>query len=158
MSAYSPPTYIFSMAESVSDIAAKNHVVLLNPSTSVKPILFGGFFASFTSVGVSTFMAPMRGYRCSDVSGGTLHDVAETCKFDTALPNPVARLYTANPSVTLGAALLNSPLGIDKRSSAVHQIESPVPFLVRPGEGIVLRQGAVGLDLYWNLSVLWREL
>lgn len=153
-------TYDYSLAQSIAAITAKNHVSLFNPVGSGKVLSAGGVFVSYTMLATGTLTAPMRGFRCSSASGGTLVDVADICKFNSAHPDPVGEIRIGNPTCTLGPAFFSSPPGVEKRAGVTHQVDVPPgagPFLIRPGEGIVLRQGISVLDLVWNLSIVWAE-
>lgn len=152
------PSYIFSVAESVGALTAKNHLVLHNPAGSGKKMFLSAYFGSHVTLAPLTLTAPLRAYRCSgSVTGGSLQLDSAVCKFIETQPDPAAEVYTANPTVTLGAAFLNSPANVDKRASAVHAVEAPLPFLLLPGNGVVFRQEAFSADIFWNISIIWRE-
>lgn len=158
MTVKSNPTYLFSLAESAGSVVAKNHLVIHNPTGSGKTLFLSALFVSHVALAASVLTAPLRGYRYSGTpAGGTLQAASAICKFIPAHPDATAQVYTANPVVTVGAAFLNSPAGVDKRASSVHAVESPLPFLLLPGNGVVFRQEAFSPDISWNLSVLWRE-
>lgn len=161
MSAKPVVSYDYSMAESVAAVTAKNHLSVFNPVGSGKLLIAGAIFVSFTMTAPGTATTPMRGFRTTAASGGTLVPDADVCKFTTAHPDPVAEIRINNPTCTLGPALFSSPPGVEKRSSVTHQVDVPPGagrFLLRPGEGIVLRQGVSTADLFWNLSVVWAEV
>lgn len=153
--------YDYSLAESPATTTAKNHVSLFNPVGSGKLVVVGGFFISFTMTEVATNTAPMRGFRTTAASGGTLVSASAVCKFSTLHADPVAEIRIDNPTVTLGSAIFSSPPGVDKRSSTAHQVDVPPGagrFILRPGEGVVLRQGVSVAGLFWNLSMVWAEI
>lgn len=154
--------HIFSLQRQDSLLAGKNFISLLNPAGSSKVLTLGGFFVSFFAT-VAGPAYPMRGYRTtSEPSGGTLHTAADVCKFDTGIPDSVAVIRSNNPSTTLGAPFFNSPAGTVKDTiGGVHQVDAPSgfnPFVLRPGEGVVLRQDVGAVGHLWNVSVLWREV
>lgn len=154
--------YIFSLQRQDSLVAGKNFLTLLNPAGSGKALTLGAAFASYMAT-VASPAYPLRGYRTTDTpSGGTLHSSSEICKLDTALPDSAAVVRSGNPSCTLGAAFFNSPVGTVKDTvSAVHDVDAPTgfnPFLLRPGEAIVLRQDVGAVGHLWNISLLWREV
>ena len=153
-------SYDYSLAESVSAVAAKNHISLFNPIGSGRVLAAGGVFVSFTMTAPGTITTPMRGFRTTAASGGTLVPDSDVCKFVTAHPDPVGVVRIDNPICTLGPAFFGSPPGVEKRSSTTHQVDIPGGagrFLIRPGEGIVLRQGPGDVALFWNLAIVWAE-
>lgn len=155
--------YLFSLQRQDSIVAGKNFLTLENPSGSGKLLALGGVFVSYMAT-VAAPAYPLRGYRtASSPTGGTLHDQAtEICKLDTALPDSIAVLRSGDPTTTLGPAFFNSPVGTVKDTvSAVHEIDAPAgfnPFLLRPGQAVVLRQDVGAVGHLWNISLLWREV
>ena len=156
----------FSLERQDSTVAAKNFLTLFNPVTSGKIMSLGGIFVSYMAGNPSPHY-PLRGYRISGTAptGGTLHDESEICRFDTQRFAPAMIIRSNNPTTgTLGAAFFNAAPGITNglaHSSDIQDVETPAgfnPFLLYPGEGIVLRQGAGAVGHLWNLSVVWREL
>lgn len=154
-------TYDYSLASSPATVTAKNHVALFNPAGSGKILSAGAVFLTNSLTSPSTAIEPMRGFRITSSTGGTLVAVADICKFNTTHPDPVGEVRINNPTCTLGPAFFNSPPSLNNRSSASHQVDIPPgggPFVLRPGEGIVLRQGVSVTDLTWNLSIVWAEI
>lgn len=155
--------YVFSLERQDSLVAGKNFLSLYNPAGSGKVMSVGGFFVSQVATVAGTTY-PMRGFRISaEPTGGTLHAESEVCRFDTQRFASAAVLRSNNPSVgTLGAALFNVPSNIIKDTiNLVEQVDAPAgfnPFLLYPGEGVVVRQGAGAVGVLWNLSIIWREL
>lgn len=154
--------YVYSADEINGVAAANNYLSLFNPVGSGKSLYIGGIFISCVTAGGSTVTAPMRGYRITTATGGTLQAVSTIAKFITATPDPIAEVRLGNPTVTLGAALFNSPppLSAGNGTTPVHQVPIPPnsgPFSLAPGEGIVLRQTTGDVDLRWNLSIAWAE-
>ena len=157
--------YVFSLERQDSTAAAKNFITMWNPVASNKVMALGSFFTSYMAT-VASPTYPMRGFRIYDQpTGGTLAATSEICAFDTKVFDPAAEIRYGNPTTgTLGAAIFNSPPGIQQgqnESSVIEQIDAPAPFnpfLVRPGEGVVMRQAQGAAGHYWNLSIVWREL
>lgn len=155
----------FSLQRSDATAAAKNHLTLFNPVGSGKLIAMGGFFISYMATNPSPAY-PMRGYRISaEPTGGTLHAESEICRFDTQRFAPAAVIRSNGVTTgTLGAAFFNAAPGItmgQQLSSDIQDVDAPVgfnPFLLYPGEGVVMRQDFGAAGHYWNLSVVWREL
>lgn len=154
----------FSLQRQDSTVAARNFVALFNPSSSGRIMSMGAIFVSYMATNPSPAF-PLRGYRISTApTGGTLHAESEICRFDTQRFAPAMVVWSANPAVgTLGAGFFNAAPGItmgQQFSSDIQQIDTPQsfnPFLLYPGEGIVLRQDTGAVGHYWNLSVVWRE-
>lgn len=154
--------YVFSLQRQDSLVAGKNFITILNPAGSGKILTLGGFFVSYMAT-VASPAYPMRGYRTTDQpSGGTLHVASEICKLDTQLPDSVAVIRSGNPSAALGPAFFNSPVGTVKDTvSGVHDVDAPTgfnPFVIRPGEAVVLREDVGAVGHLWNVSILWREV
>lgn len=154
--------YVYSADEIVGVAAANNYLSIFNPVGSGKLIYFGGAFISAVTAGGSNVTSPMRGFRITAASAGTLQAVSAIGKFITSNPDPIAEVRIGNPTVTLGAGLFNSPppLSAGSGSTPVHQVPVPPnsgPFVLAAGEGIVLRQAVGDNDLRWNLSVVWAE-
>lgn len=155
----------FSLQRQDSTVAAKNFLTLFNPVTSGKLMSLGGVFVSWMATNPSPAY-PLRGYRISAApTGGTLHAASEVCKFDTQRFDPVAELRSGGPATgALGAAFFSAAPGITmgtQTSSGIEQIDAPSgfnPFLLYPGEGVVIRQDLGNPGHYWNISAVWREL
>lgn len=154
--------YVFS-ADSITGVAAaNNYLSIFNPVGSGKTVIFAGAFISATTAGSTTTTSPMRGYRATLVSGGTLQADSMSAKFITSNPDPVAEIRVGNPAATLDGALFNSPppLSATQGGTAVHAVPVPGgtgPFILAEGEGIVMRQEIGDVDIRWNLSIVWAE-
>lgn len=157
--------YDFSLQRQDSTVAAKNFMSLFNPVGSGRVMSMGGLFVSYMATNPSPAY-PLRGYRINtQPTGGTLHPESDICRFDTQRFAPAAEIRSNNPNVgTLGAAFFNAAPGITlgtQHSSGIEQIDAPAgfnPFLLYPGEGIVVRQDVGNPGHYWNISVVWRAL
>lgn len=155
--------HIFSLQRQDSTVAAKNFVTLVNPAGSDKFLTLGGIFVSYFAT-VAAPAYPLRGYRCGAATGGTLaNNATEVCRFDTAIPTSVAEIRYGNPTASsIDGAFFNTPAGIMKDTvGTIEQIDAPSgfnPFMLRPGEGVVLRQDAGAVGHLWNISILWREI
>jgi hypothetical protein len=153
----------FSLANVAGVLAANNFLSLFNPVGSGKLVSFGSAFISSTAAGASAETEPMRGFRITTATGGTLQAASTIAKFITTDAAPVAEVRIGNPTVTLGAALFNSPPVISATvgSTNVHVIPVPgglAPFILAEGEGIVMRTNAGDVDQRWNLSIVWSEI
>jgi len=155
--------YVFSISNIPGVVAANNFISLFNPVGSGKTVSFGSAFISSTAAGSSSETEPLRGFRVTTATAGTLQATSATAKFITSDIDPIAEVRTGNPTVTLGAAVFNSPPVISATvgSTNVHVIPVPgglAPFTMAPGEGIVLRTSAGDVDQRWNLSIVWAEI
>lgn len=161
--AHATALFDFSLQRQDSTVAAKNFLTLFNPVGSGVIMSMGGVFISYMATNPSPAY-PLRGYRISaEPTGGTLHNQSEICRFDTQRFAPVAVIRSGNPTTgTLGAAFFNAAPGITlgtQHSSDIQQIDVPTgfnPFIVYPGEGIVIRQDVGNPGHYWNISIVWR--
>jgi hypothetical protein len=155
--------YIFSRQREDSTVAVKNFVSLWNPVDSGKIMSLGSFFVSFMAT-VAAPAYPMRGYRITvQPTGGTLAATSEICAFDTKVFSPAAEIRYNNPTISgIDGAIFNSPPGTVKDTiGEIQQIDAPPgfnPFLIRPGEGVVMRQDVGAVGHLWNISIVWREL
>lgn len=153
--------YIYSLAAIPGVVAANNYLSLFNPSGNTKRFIVAGLFLSNTQTNPSAVVTPMRGWRTSAASGGTLvTDLTTIAKVQTPDPTPTAEIRTGNPTVTLGAALFNSPPQLEARTSNVHDVDLPVgfkPFTLLPGEGIALRAETQTTSTFWNMTIVWAE-
>lgn len=161
MSTYTPPAYVFSM-DAVTNVAtAYNYLSLFNPVGSGKVIIISGIFLSSTLLTSSSITASLRGWRTTAASGGTLQPDSAVGKGQSHIPDPAAQIRTGNPTVTLGAALFNSPSPIQDKAAPVHDVgvgSLVSPFTLVPGEGIVLRsESGIGVGATWNMSIVWAE-
>lgn len=154
--------YIYSLAEVQGVAAANNYLSLFNPSSNTKRVLIAGLFLSNTQTNPSAVTTPMRGWRVSTATGGTLvTDLATIAKVQTPDPDPTVEIRTGNPTVTLGAALFNSPPNLDSRSTNVHDVDLPPgfkPFMLLPGEGIAVRSDTQTTTIFWNMTIVWAEV
>lgn len=154
--------FVFSLQRQDSLVLGKNFITLFNPVASGKTMSIGSFFLSQAATVAGTSY-PMRGYRVtSEPSGGTLHPASDIVRFDNQRFAPAAVIRSNNPTTTLDGAFFNSPSNIIKDTiTPIEQIDAPVgfnPFLLYPGEGVVVRQDVGAVGVLWNLSIVWREL
>lgn len=156
--------YVFSQASHAGTVAAHNHVSLTNPTGSGKVIVIGGVFISQTTTGAVSVADPLRGYLCTNVSGGTLEAASAIGKIRSTMPNPVGQIRTEGMSATLGAAWFNSPtLQATGASTAnfIHQVPATLAsgsLTLLPGESTVLRTESGSTSTLWNLSIAWSEI
>lgn len=155
-------SYDFSISNVAGIVAANNYISLFNPVGSGRVVAFGGAFVSSAAAGATSITEPMRGFRITAASAGTLQGPSAIAKFNSANPDAACEVRIGNPTVTLGAAIFNSPPTISGSvgSTAVHAVAVPPaagPFILAPGEGVVLRSEAGDTDQRWNLSIVWVE-
>lgn len=162
-STHATALFVFSIQRQDSLVAGKNFISLFNPAASGKTMAVGSFFISQAATVAGTTY-PMRGYRITtEPTGGTSHSASEICSFDTQRFTPAGLIRSNNPTVgTLGAAMFNAPSEIVKdKITPIEQVDAPTgfnPFVMYPGEGVVLRQDVGAVGILWNLSIIWREL
>jgi hypothetical protein len=151
--------YLHSIAGVQGTVAPQTFITLFNPVGSGKNITLATAAISYSNTMPATDPAPLRGWRISAASGGTLIAAASIAKFNTLYPNSVAQVRIADPAVTLTQALFNSPAPIDNRSSSVHTVDVPAgaAFIMRPGEGIALRRETGVTSTFWNITLVWAE-
>lgn len=156
--------YVFSDDEIAGVVAANNFVALTNPIGSTKAIFIAGVFISSIAVAGITAAAPLRGYRATAVSGGTLQAASVIGKIRTTMPDPVGEIRIGNPTATLGAAWFNSPAVLAsglQSAPFVHQVPATIAaggLTLLPGESTVLRTENGDVDSRWNISIAWSEL
>ena len=155
--------YIFSLQRQESADLGKVFLTLYNPLTSGTVMSIGGVFTSCMSVKACP-PYPLRGYRIVvEPTGGTLHTTAEIAAADTKVFNPTMVVRSNAPTVSaFGAAVFNSPPAtVANTVQSTQQTDLPPgfnPFLIRPGEGIALKQDIGSDGVFWNLSIVWRQL
>lgn len=154
--------YVFCQEDVPGVAAANNYASVFNPIGSGKNLLFFIASVSATTAGGSAVTAPMRGYRVTAASGGTLQAASTVAKFQSVQANPVAEVRLGNPTVTLGAPIFNAPPAISATvSTTSSHTTSLIPplgaFICVPGEGVVLRTTTSDVDLRWNFAIVWGE-
>jgi hypothetical protein len=153
--------YIFSQAEIPIAALGYNYISLFNPVGSTKVASVAGIFVSHSLFTSSSVASPLRGWRISTASGGTLQALSAIAKVQTTNPDPTCEVRTGDPTCTLGAAIFNSPPPIQDKANWLHEVALPsgiLPFTIRPGEGIVLRtELGIGQSADWNLTIVWTE-
>lgn len=155
--------YLFSVAEDPGIVAANNFASIFNPVGSGRLVFISALFFSCTSSSAAQETAPMRGFRITTATGGVLAAASSVCKFNSLYPDAAAEVRTGNPAVTLGAAAFNFPPVITAGvgGSDIHDVTTPAgspPFILREGEGIVIRTAAGDTDQRWNYTIAWAEV
>jgi hypothetical protein len=162
-STHATALYVFSLQRQAGLAAGKNFISLYNPLTSGKTMSMGAFFSSNISVQAGP-PYPLRGYRISvEPTGGTLHATSEICAFDNQIFSPAAVIRSNDPTISaFGPSIYNAPPATQANTvQQTQQTDAPPgfnPFLIRPGEGVVMRQDVGSTGSYWNVSIVWREL
>lgn len=158
-------SYVASFPQVAGVVAANTYLTMFNPVASGKTVLFGGAFVSMVAGSAASTTAPMRGYRIAAApTGGTVASAASIGKFQTLQPNPACEIRTANPTVTLGAGLWNTPPAVTTGAGGgqfIHIVSVPPGagiFSLVPGEGIAINCSGGDVDQVWNISVVWSEL
>lgn len=156
--------YVFSIASQPGVVAANTFLTVFNPVGSGKTVSFSAAFISTAAGAASGATAPMRGYRIASApTGGTVQGAATIAKFNNSYANTVVEVRTANPTVTLGPALWNTPSAVTTGAGGgqfVHEVDTPAgspPFVLAPGEGIAINTAAGDTDQVWNLTIVWAE-
>lgn len=156
--------YVFSAAGLPGVAAANTFLTLFNPAASGKTVTFSAAFISTVAGAAASTTAPMRGYRIAAApTGGTVQAAATIAKFNSASANTVAEVRLGNPTVTLGAALWNTPPAVTTGAGGgqfVHVVDTPEgspPFILAQGEGIAINCSAGDTDQVWNLTIVWAE-
>jgi hypothetical protein len=156
--------YIFSVSNQAGVVAANNFLSLFNPVGSGKILALGGAFVSVVATAAATSPEPMRGFRITAASAGTLQADSAVAKLKTSQDDPVAEVRIGNPTVTLGAALFNVPPAITASGGSggfTQDVQLPPnspAFHLVEGEGVVLRTAAGDVDQSWNMTLTWAEI
>lgn len=157
--------YTYSTAGIAGTAAAQTFLTLFNPVGSGKNVFFMAAFTSGSASGAASSSAAIRGYRIAAApTGGTVQAVNTVAKFKTSYVDPIAELRLGNPTVTLGAAMWNTPPIVTNGAgggSFVHVVDvQPASggFLLAPGEGIAINRSAGDTTLTWNFTVVWAEV
>ena len=156
--------YVASIANVAGTAASNTLMSLYNPVGSGKVIGVAGVFVSTTAAAGTSSTVPMRIHRITAApTGGSVVGAAAIAKLDTAVPDALAEVRITNPTVTLLAALSNTPPPVTTGAGGgqfVHEIDVPPPTLtiLRPGEGIAMNIASGDTAQRWNLSALWVEI
>lgn len=156
--------YLYSLADQAGVVAANNFISLFNPVGSGRLAIVAGFFISSYSVGQATATEPLRGWRISAASAGSLAtNSTDVVKFNKLSRDTNMELRSGNPTVTLEAPFFNSPppIGTGAGTAFVHAVEAPPgagTFVCKPGEGVVVRTAAGDIDQHFNMTVAWGEV
>jgi hypothetical protein len=159
-------SYVYSIGAVPGVVAANNFISLFNPSGSGKNVSLGAAYVSSFCIAAALTPAPMNGFRITAASAGTLQtNSTAVTKFQTSMPTSVCEIRTGNPTCTIGAQIFNaSPAvagGANGTSTVQNIAAAPAvypPFVLVPGEGVVLRTTAGLVNTLWNLSIVWAEL
>lgn len=151
--------YLHSIAEVQGTVEPQTFMTVFNPVGSGRNLALATVAISYSNTNPATEPAPMRGWRISAASGGTLIAAADIAKFNTLASNSVAQVRVGNPTATLVQPVFNSPAPIDNRSSNVHSVDIPAgaTFLIRPGEGLAIHKEAGITSAFWNVTTVWAE-
>lgn len=153
--------YLHSIANVPGTVATQNFMSIFNPVGSGVTMTLAAAAFSYTNINPATDTTPLRGYRCSAASGGTLITASQIQRFNTLQPDPKIEVRVGNPTTTNAPfGLFNSPPPIDNRSSNVHELAIPPtqPFVCREGEGIVITKLSGVTSADWNITLVWAEL
>lgn len=156
------PTFLYSLAGVAGSAAAYNFVSLFNPANSGKALIPSGVFVSSTSASSSSVAAPLRGYRISAASGGTLQATSSLVCMAGHLDGTfsVAEVRIDNPTCTIGSPIFSSPALQANNQVLIHDVELPTgtpPFTLNPGQGVVLRTISGTANITWNMTLVWSE-
>lgn len=158
--------YSYSLALQPGVVAANNFLTLMNPASSGLALVLGGAFFSSYGIGTTTATDPMRGFRITGHSGGTLVDPADVVKYDTRYSASAAELRFGTAVAVSGmanTAIFNSPPPLGTGGTIpqfVHSVEPPPGsggFLMLPGQGVTIRTAAGDVDQLWNITIVWGE-
>lgn len=157
--------YVFSSAALTGVVGPNTYMTLYNPVGSGKTIAFGGAFVSMVASAATSKTVPMRGHRFSGApTGGTVQPSSSVGKFVSTYPNSVAEVRLGNPTVTLGAALWNTPPAVTTGVGGgqfIHAVNVPPgagSFTLAPGEGLAVNCQDGGTGQVWNISLVWGDL
>ena len=151
--------YLHSIAAVPGMVAEQTFITLMNPVGSGRVMTLGTIALSYSNTSPATVVDPVRGWRISAHSGGSLVAASGIGKFSTTMPNATAEVRVDNPTITKVYPVFNSPPPIDNRSSNVHTVEIPpgATFLMRPGEGIAINKLSGTTSATWNITIVWAE-
>lgn len=155
--------YAYNMDSIAGVVASNNYMSLYNPIASLKTLILFGVFVSSGTVAPSLVVTPIRGFRATLISGGTLQAVSTITEFISTNPAPVAEVRLGNPTATLGPAFFSSvPANSTSNvTMPIHAVAFPAGtgiFTLAAGEGIVLNTSAGDVDQRWNLGMIWGEM
>lgn len=136
-------TYAVNVLQSAAG-ASKNHLLVYNPSTSTTSYAVVRIVISPTlTAAVTGYSVGFQVFRVTTYSGGTTTTVS---KFDTQDPTPPLEAVSAPTSATTTDCLLT--VGVNPEETGGSNIYEWVyngigkPIVLRPGEGVVVRQYA----------------
>jgi hypothetical protein len=156
--------YLYSMANIPGVVAANAFLSVFNPIGSGKTIVVAAAYISNTASAATIVTDPLRGYRITAASAGTLAAANTITKFKTSQPDSIAEVRHTGPTVTLGNPVFNVPPAITASGGTggfINDVQPPAgapSFTLAPGEGFALRTGAGDVDQVWNFTLVWLEV
>lgn len=154
--------YLFSMGNHPGFVEPHNFITIYNPVGSNRTIIFAGAYLSSGTTGAATTAVPMRGYRISNPSGGTIE--TDITKLNNSYPDHFAQIIHDVATATIETPIFNSPSPRAQGAQSVgtvHDVELPPgspPFTLFPGEGAMLRTESGETTQSWNITVVWAEI
>jgi hypothetical protein len=135
---------------------------LFYPSTATRLVAVRRIWINWVATAAAVYVEGAI-YRTTAASGGTARSVSAVCKKDTAYPDPTIDLRDTGVTVTLGPKVLNfiTPGAAGFMVFALMDFTRPdgrSDLILRPGEGLCLRQEAAGdTDFRVSWTVEWEE-
>jgi len=136
---------------------------IFNPSTSTNLMAVRRIVINWVTVAAAVYIEGAL-YRITAASGGTLFAATSVGKKDTGYPTPTVEIRYSGPTVTLENKLFNfiTPgaagylTGI--RNLFFDRDDGRSDIILRPGQGLALRQEAAGdIDFRVSITVEWEE-
>lgn len=157
--------YVYSIGGVPGVVAANNFMSIFNPIGSGKNVSLGAAYISSFAVAAASSPAPLNGFRTTAASAGTLQtNSTAVTKFQSTMPDSICEVRTGNPTCTIGAQIFNaspvvtgSPGGSTLQNVAAAPAVFP-PFVLVPGEGVVIRSLSGLVATLWNISIVWAEI
>lgn len=149
----------YALADSPGVVAAYNFMSVMNPIGSGKNVYLAQINVSRYSIAGASSPNSLLASRTSAHSGGTLIPAGNVLKFDNTTPNTIVEVRTG--STATHGILVNAfapPVGTNS-SPRVDQLPgNPAgPFVLQPGEGLVIGTLAGDIDQKWNIGLYWVE-
>jgi hypothetical protein len=137
--------------------------VLFYPATATGLVAIRRIFINHHAIAAAVYIE-MAIYRITGVTGGTARAVTAVNKKDTTYPDPVIDIRDTGPTVTLGPKVFNymSPAAAGQTLGIIDlrwpREDGRDDLILRPGQGIALRQEAAGdadFRVFWTVE--WEE-